>query len=241
MTLDGRFEYKRALVLTPERIKELETIFRKYCERVFYEATTVAETDISFVSVDELLNYDNFQNRKLKSLTVTGRNGIDRIVTCTFVPDNIKIFVGYGETCICRYTVSTVDAETTLKADILTFLKKVTASFWLIGKFRLFGLLGCVSLYIFPSLLLFGRVSDAEWSFSRFILSLLLGYGLVAIIRLVDRCVLEKLFPSIVFLWGEETEYYEKCDRMRKNIYWCVIVAIVVGIVVFYITNQLPK
>ena len=93
MTLDGRFEYKRALVLTPERIKELETIFRKYCERVFYEATTVAETDISFVSVDELLNYDNFQNRKLKSLTVTGRNGIDRIVTCMFVPDNIKIFV----------------------------------------------------------------------------------------------------------------------------------------------------
>lgn len=241
MTLDGRFEYKRALVLTPERIKELETICKKYCERVLYEATTVAETDISFASVDELLNYDNFQNRKLKSLTVTGRSGIERIITCTFSPDNINIFVGYGETCICRYTVSTVDTEITLKADILTFLKKSTASFWMIGKVRLFGLLGCVSLYIFPSLLFWGRVSDLESSFSRIILSLLLGYGLVTIIRLVDRCVLEKLFPPIVFLWGEETEYYEECDRMRKNIFWCVIVAIVVGIVVFYITNQLPK
>lgn len=241
MILEGRFEYKKALILTSERIRELETILLKYCERVTYEATTVAETEVSFVSVDELLSYDNFQNRKLKSLTVNGRNGIDRTVTCMFAPDNVRFFVGYGETCICRYTVSTVDTETTLKSEILTFLKKVTASFWLIGKFRLFGLLGCISLYIFPSLLLFGGIRSTEWSFAMLIPSLLLGYGLVAITRLLDRYVLERLFPPIVFLWGEEAEYYEKCDGMRKNIFWCIIVAIVVGIVVFYITNQLPK
>ena len=47
MTLDGRFEYKRALVLTPERIKELETIFRKYCERVF-DGTPVGRFEFQY-------------------------------------------------------------------------------------------------------------------------------------------------------------------------------------------------
>lgn len=240
MKLEGRFEYKKALILTPERVRELETILLKYCNNVSYVATTLVDTDISFESVDELFGYDNFQTRRIKSLTVTGREGFERIVSCTFDANSLKFFVGYGTTCMCRYTVSTIDMETALRTDILIFLKKVTPAFWLIGKFRFFGLLGFISLYAFPFLLFFGRTDSIEWPLYKFILPLLFGLGVVEILRLVDHCVLEKLFPPIVFLWGEEKGYYEKCDRMRKNTFWCVIVAIIVGVVVFYITNLLP-
>lgn len=40
MKLEGKFEYKKALILTPNRIQELESIFLKYCmirlEKTFF-------------------------------------------------------------------------------------------------------------------------------------------------------------------------------------------------------------
>ena len=241
MKLEGRFTYKKALILTPERIKELEIVLLKYCENVSYEATTVTDTEISFSSIDEMLNYDNFQKRKLKEVTIVGRNGYEKIVNCFFGVRGFPIFKGYNETCLCRYIVSDVDKETMLRNDIQIFLKKATASYWLLGKFRLFGLLGFVSLYLFLLLLLFGENINAKlMTIPLFFVSLLIGFCLVKVIQLID-CFLEKIFPPIVYLWGEEKENYEKYDKLHHNIFWCVfiamIVSIVCGIIVFYITT----
>lgn len=240
MKLDGRFEYKKALILTPERVKELEAILLKYCKEVSYEATTVADTDISFASSDELFSYDNFQSRRIRALTVTGRVGLDRIVTCAFEAGGLRFLVGYDETCICKYTVSNVDVETTLKDDILTFLKKVTASFWLLSKFRLFGLLGFVSLYLFlPMIFIIGGKGSGKTTIPGAIVSILIGFLFVNMVRLFDRYFLERMFPPITFLWGEEQTRYEKSEGIRKNVFWGVLIAIAAGVIGNIIYNQL--
>ena len=241
MKLEGKFDYKKALILTPNRIQELESIFLKYCTSVSYDATTVADTEISFSSFDELLNYDNFQDRKIKELTVTGRQGRDRVVSCLFGTVGFTLLWGYDETCICRYSVLTVDIETTIRSDILTFLKKITAPAWIAGKFRFFGLLGCISLYAAPFLLFFGKNTVKDIDATSAIICILCSYCLIKSLKLIDKHILAKFFPPVVFLWGEEQVQYEKYDKTRKNIFWCVIVAIIVGIIVFYITNKLPQ
>lgn len=240
MKLEGKFTYKKALILTPERIKELETVLLKYCENVSYEATTVIDTEISFSSMNEMLNYDNFQKRKLKEVIIVGRNGYEKIVNCVFAVSGFPLFKGYNETCLCKYIVSDVDKETMLRNDIQVFLKKATASYWLLGKFRLFGLLSFVSFYLFLFLLFGGNSNVKLTTIPLFFVSLLIGFCLVKVIQLID-CFLGKIFPPIVYLWGEEKENYEKYDKLRHNIFWCVficmIVSIVCGIIVSYITT----
>lgn len=241
MTLDGRFEYKKALILTPERIKELEIILLKYCERIAYEATTVAETEITFASVDELLSYDNFQNRRIKSLTMIGRNKIDRVFTCIFEASGLQSLFGYDGTFICRYTVSDVDTETTLKEDILDFLNKATAQFWIFGKIRLLGLLCILCWFSAVYLVGYNNSNTGEKTVLGAFLACILGLSIVGMSITIDQCFLKNLFPPLSFVWGEEKFRFSKYEQLRKNIFWCVIIAIVVGIVVFYITNQLPK
>ena len=72
-------------------------------------------------------------------------------------------------------------------------------------------------------------------------MKILCSYCLIKSLKLIDKHILAKFFPPVVFLWGEEQVQYEKYDKTRKNIFWCVIVAIIVGIIVFYITNKLPQ
>ena len=134
-----------------------------------------------------------------------------------------------------------MDIETTIRSDILTFLKKITAPAWIAGKFRFFGLLGCISLYAAPFLLFFGKNTVKDIDATSAIICIFCSYCLIKSLKLIDKHILAKFFPPVVFSWGEEQVQYEKYDKTRKNIFWCVIVAIIVGIIVFYITNKLPQ
>lgn len=242
MTLKGRFEYEKALVLTPERIRELEKIFLEYCKNISYKATTVTDTEIIFSSVDELLDYDNYYSRRIKSLTVTGKDGLDEIVSCIFGADGLEVFSGYSKTCICKYTTSTVEMEKSLRDRILEFLKKSTAQYWLIGKIRIFGILTFASGIALGYIWLGGTHSDSEINIpvSIFLGTIIIACALLSLVRLIDRHGLKKIFPAVAFAWGEEAKSYERFERIRHNLFWAVIVAIIVGIAAAFIKDMIP-
>lgn len=242
MRLNGRFKYEKALVLTPERIRELENIFLRFSKDIFYEATTVSDTEIIFSSVDELLEYDNYYNRRIKSLTVTGKDGFDEIVSCIFEADGLEVFLGYSKTCICRYTTSTVETEKSLKDNILEFLKKSTAQYWLIGKIRIFGIMTFVSGIALGYIGFAGVHSNSETNVPVivFLGTIIIVCALLSLIILIDRHGLKKVFPAVTFAWGEEARNYEKSERTRHNLFWAVLVAIIVGIVAAFIKDVIP-
>ena len=84
MTINGKISYHKALVLTPERISELEAVLKKHCDKITYEATTVSGVEIAFENVDELLDYENFEKKRIKDLTVIGYKGYSRVYRITF-------------------------------------------------------------------------------------------------------------------------------------------------------------
>ena len=229
MEFEGRYEYKKALILTPERIDELEKILLKYCEKVSYKGTTVAETEISFASKDELLHYDNFRKRKLQSLTIVGGNKYERVITCEFEAGGLGFFVGYTETCVCRYIVSTVDMETTVREDLQTFLKKATARFWALGKIRLTGVLfACCLLAISYSWNV--RRGSVGLSIGPFLLASGTGILTAHLTILFDKLILKELFPPLSFLWGEEVARGKRMDTLRGNLLWVVLVGVLIAI-----------
>ena len=231
MMLEGWFEYKKALILTPERINELEKILLKYSESVSYEGKTVANTAISFTSMDELLIYDNLRNRKLKSLTVIGkRNKYERVVTCEFEAGGLGILVGYDETCVCSYNVSNVDIETTLREDIQTFLKKITARYWLFGKFRIVGLMMALCLLLVSYILNVGVKRSGNLDVKVFLFTTIAGILIARGAIMIDRYVIRELFPPLSFLWGEAVDQGKRMEVWRSNLFWVIIVGILLAI-----------
>lgn len=71
MLISGKMKYKKAVILTEEKMHELETLLHKYCDKVSYKAETINDSEIVFSSLDELLQYDNFESRSLKTLQIT--------------------------------------------------------------------------------------------------------------------------------------------------------------------------
>lgn len=47
----------------------------------------------------------------------------------------------------------------------------------------------------------------------------------------ISTKVWDLAFPNIVFAIGEGVEQYEKLKKLRSNIFWCVIVAGIIGLI----------
>ena len=125
MVINGKMKYKKAVILTEEKMRDLETLIQKYCDRIYYEAITICDSKISFSSLDELLQYDNFESRSIKTLYISASGRIAQSLRLYFETDFISFgFIGYGETFHCCYEVETVGIETNIREEINTFLKK---------------------------------------------------------------------------------------------------------------------
>ena len=247
MTIEGKFKYNRALTLTPERMKELERIILKYCSNIQYKAETINESEISFASLDELLDYDNFANGRLKSIEIRGNGETVKSLYLTIDSDTFALgIIWCGRTGYSHYVVGTTDIETNLKNDLQLFFQKATSPYWLIAKFRLYRLMALLSGICFAYLLLFG----GESGYTRFdllslrsiiiiVVSIIIALGLIKLCKVIDDHFLARLFPPVSFVWGEEKFQQEKYNRWRNNLFWGVIIAIIVGIITTFITNLL--
>lgn len=244
MVINGRMEYKKAVILTSEKMHDLQALIQKYCDRVCYKATTIGDSEILFSSLDELLQYDNFGSRSIKTLHISASGKTVQSFRLYFETDILSFgFTGYGETFHCYYEVETVDIETNLRDEINTFLRKITAEYWLIAKFRLFGLL-MLFCYIALVYMLSHKISiavdkDIVSSIISAIVSLFIGFGIVVFVKTVDQKFFKRCFPPIAFVWGEGKTQFEKSQRLRGNLFWGLIIAVIAGVIATLISNYL--
>lgn len=242
MLISGKMKYKKAVILTEDKMHELETLLHKYCDRISYKAETINDSEIVFSSLDELLQYDNFESRSLKSLQISASGKSPYKIRLLFEADSLfSSLTGYDETFRCSYDVDTVDAETTIRSEITTFLRKITAGYWLIAKFRFYGLL---MILCFIGATYFLAYRSTQPSNTNILLMLTFGiigvvisFGLIAVIKAIDRCFLQRCFPPVAFAWGEGKTQFEKSQKLRTNLFWGLLVAIIAGIIATFISN----
>lgn len=242
MLISGKMKYKKAVILTEDKMHELETLLHKYCDSISYKAETINDSEIAFSSLDELLQYDNFESRSLKTLQISAIGVSGYHVRLYFEVDCLFLGItGYDETFHCYYEVSTVDGETTLREEINTFLRKITAEYWLLAKFRVSSLL-VFFCYIAIIYLLSHKIStnsntDIGFSLMWEIIGIVLGIILIFLVRLVDQHFLQRCFPPIAFVWGEGKTQFEKNQKLRANLFWGLIMAVIAGIIATFISN----
>lgn len=242
MKISGLCKNHKTIKLTPENLNQLESNLLKYCSSIEYSCTTINGNDIQFDSLNELLNYDNYGKSSIKSLLLLGYRQYHRVIRIDFETKDVY-FLNYNTSCECSYECDSTESEILLVKMLRDFFNKHKTSYWVIGKFSLFSLYFLFSL----SLLVFLYIKDKSiFDRTEFVLSEVIPIFVAICIGefllwQIDKKVLLKILKPTVFYWGEEVKAYDKYSKLRSNLFWCVLIAIAVGIAVAYIlslTNQ---
>lgn len=243
MKISGRIKKNKAVIISPDRLKELCDIMTKHCDRLEFSAKTYAQTSITFDSIEELLDYDNFKPRRLIFVDVDGYVGYSRIISVEIGNFNIFSITNYGRTLLCDYQLPTIDAEAVFINDFETWFQKITSGYWLLGKFSFSGLLFIPSATITVIRMIVGERADIDLmntaTLAVLVVVIVLTVALICLLNFLDCYLLGNLFPAVVFQWGEETTRYEKWERFRSNLLWGVIIALLLGLVTNYLYDTL--
>lgn len=243
MKISGKIKKKKSVIVSPERIRLLCDIILKHCERLEFSAETYAKTRIFFDSIDELLEYDNFKPRRIISVEIDGYIGYSRTISVEIGDLNFSPIVNYGSTVRCDYELPSVDTETIFKSDFETWYQKTKSGNWLLGKFSFSGLVFVPSALITLIRVMCGdklgvNLSDGLVLCAMIIITLL-TFLFLHILKLLDVHLLGNLFPAVVFQWGEEEKRYEKWEKFRSNLFWGIVIALLLGLLTNYFYDTL--
>ena len=240
MTLNGKITYHKALVLTPERIYELESILKKHCDKVTYEATTVSGVEIAFENVEELVGYENFEKKRIKDLTVFGYKNYSRVFRVSF-EYSLWWFKsrGYDDTCTCLYTLNSLDDESIFSSDFKNYLKKSTARYWVWGKLSLIGIIWPYSCLLTSYNYFTGKFENVTIDGASLLLAIVIAVLFISGVGAFDRLIIRNVFPPMAYLWGEEKDRQGRLENLRNNLLWTVIIGGLMSLVLTYITHIL--
>lgn len=227
------FTYKRIIVLTIQRMKELETLLLKHCDSIAYKAITKNDAEILFDSFDEMSGFSNFGDDKIKSLSLKCRvkNDYNFMIDIVFSPK----YPYYSDTVRCMYCFSNIDKESVFIADFKKFLDRIaiyhtryTICEW--ASFAFFLILG-----LYPIFIPFN--GNAYYQTARGVFPLIMGILLSEVIPiglyyLCSKLIWKKLFPRAIYAWGEESESYSRLEKVRSSLFWGVLVTTVISFVV---------
>ena len=236
MKISGRWKYGKALILSKERMIELNAALMTFCERVEFTAETKQNRNIQFETLDEMLSFDNFAEKRLCEVEITGYIGFVRVFRLNMKDCRHQI-LHYYSTVECFYDFDTFDEETLFLSKLKDVLRKATSNYWFIGKFSFWGaMLICTLPYTIINILT-GNLANVEMNSPLF--SVIVSFGIVGIIWLFNYKFYYSIFPAVVFLWEEELGRYNKWQKLRSNIFWSVIIALIMGLIVAVIAKSI--
>lgn len=242
MTISGKIVKMKALIVTPTSMKELCKILNKYSTRLSFEAKTYSHTDITFDTIDELLNYDNFKPRRIKELQITAYRNFTRVITVYIGKDfNLFHLTNYNETVNCSYQFDCVDDETLFKEKFNTWFDKAKSGYWLLGKFSFLATFCVPSILITAIRIGLNAPINADVSGLAILVAILAGGVFFWSAWFLDYHVLNNLFPPVLFNWGEESKRFEKWNKLRSNIFWGIIMALIIGLITSYLFDTIMK
>lgn len=141
---------------------------------------------------------------------------------------------GYIGTSV-KKEIEYIDKESVFIADLKKFLDRIsiyhtkyTICEW--ASFAFFLVLG-----LYPIFIPFN--GNAYYQTARGVFPVMMGILLseaisIGLYYLCSKLIWKKLFPRAIYAWGEETESYSRLEKLRSNLFWGVLIATVISVVV---------
>ena len=230
MILNGSYKYKKALIIDEKRLKEINELLLVFCSRIEIYATTIKDTQYQFENIDEMISVDNYGERRIKKIELIGYNDYHRDITINIFSSE-GIVLHYNNSVECYYTFHDESGEILFTNKLNDILKKSTASYWLFNKVSIYGITLSINFILSLIGIMHNQKPHMEHTIIYYIIVLIISCLLYYFIYLIDRKIYYRFFPAVAFLWGEEKEKNKKLSTLKANIFWCIIVAVIVSII----------
>ncbi|MCL2284651.1 MAG: hypothetical protein FWC26_15155 [Fibromonadales bacterium] len=232
MKFNIAFEEKCAIALHEKMISKIIVLLNQYYPNVntSISATLNNKNSVQFNDLKELLTYDNSGDYRIETLNID--SGCKNNFSIKF-KSSMSIFLAYSSTVSVSFCMETKDDCVTFKARLKEIFREIRLPFYytILSKISsastfLPAMALCwLYLYIQPNV-----AKNSSISLPTFTLIILIIISAIAFISGIGR-IWSTLFLPIHFLWGDEVIRLEKIAKIRSNVFWVVIIGIIVGIV----------
>lgn len=226
-------EFCEKLVINKEHLNLINNLVLEYCELVEYEAITLDGSHITFDGFEELVNYENYGEDKIKKLYIRGHNNYKsqsvNNISVQFPPR----LTGIDSKAVMQstYSLDTKDDEILFKKKMLDIMAKCRDGNDTFQKGRILSyvLLSLIDLMSFIAICKNCTVGTA-------LFWLIILAGISALANKIFYRIWTSLFPPIVFSWGSEDKEESRRCQLRSNIIWGILMASIVSLVLTFIT-----
>lgn len=239
MLVKKESHFSSAIVLTPEKLKRMVSLFELYYSDLHYNAALLDGSTVKFADYNELVSYNNCKRSRIKDIWIFGKLGYDSSAFACYIKATYGLFVSYGHSVEVVYSLESLEDATVFRAklaeciDVMkrptmyTVLCKLSATFLVM-------MCGVVCLAYTAFYFALGGTLNNEPTALMYVLCFACTMLIYIFLKQIDR-LWATLYPPVTFLWGEEIERERKNTALRSNIFWGVVVATVVGVTVAFI------
>lgn len=234
-------ECNKSLLIDEKLLIQIKDIYQIIGQKPTFTIFTKDNAKYKFSSVDDLIKYDFDEDVALLVVENLQYNVNNILFKFQIIPHYI---LNYASTSICKYSVEDNSFDSVLKEKILKMYKNHIKSDWLIGKLslQLFTLILSILLLFIIMIIYFHNPSLLSVPINPiFIIGILVGILLSFVIRMIDRFICNTFFTPIVYYLGFQKNKWERILKLRENIFWVIIIGIVISLISTVITNNIFK
>ncbi len=232
MRVEGRLKYNYAIIVNEDFIKDIDDLLKEYFEKPLYAAILLNGDRVLFDSALELVEYDNYSYRKIKTMSISFGRG-----NSMYIEPTTSFVNAYGATIVMDYTVDNNDICDEIKRKTLFIIDKHKQSklYSLASKLSIMHLsilmmIICCGMSI--HILIKPREEIVELPNSISFALVFLGMFCGVISAVLLRILVKKIFPPILVYLGENIRIIERTSKLKSNIFWCVFVTGIVSIII---------
>ena len=241
--IQREMQYSKSIKFDEDTIREIKDLYKAI--DIIPVCSIITEDNIhyNFQNLDELFEYDFLDKIKQIEFKNKEYSNIKKLII-NFEVNYSTGFLVYGKIVKISYCAPDENKDIILKGKIKNFFKQNSTNNWIIGKFGLFCLI-CfwswpIAIFQVIKSMIKNEPVFPDFSFKLLVLCLIM-FIVILLIRTIDKFNCKTFFEPIKYNLGKQKNKNEKIDKIKSNIFWGVIVAIVVGIITTIICNAILK
>lgn len=241
--IQRKLTYNKSLLIDEDALKELDNLYTTIGTTAEYSLVTENNIYYTFDNLKELLQYDFLNDTKILKIykhDYTRKANLD----IEFEIDYKSTFFVYDTIVEISYSTSDENTDIVLKEKILQFYRKHSTHNWIIGKMGLLGyfaILIFIMLVVMLAIVFINKINISTPITMNFFISWIISFTMWFLIRKFDILMCKKLFKPIIYYINKQKDKWDKIQKIKSNIFWGVLVAIIVGIITTVICNHILK
>jgi hypothetical protein len=236
-------EEKYAILVNEKKLRELEFYLGKEFADIGYCGITKDKTNLKFDSLDDVLSYPNYPDRRLLELSISCYAGIKD------EDSSLRIILGNDSNILSRsvtyyFDYSDLDWGFRFEDDFRKYMHDFKKWYSPISKYNMISSLLLLTAITFISIsgyfwvikALNGEGFIAHPATETSYIPILIFYGLVIGTGYLLEKVKSYLFPKSFIALGRQVEEYKKRQKIGAVLFSVILIPTIVGLFVNYIS-----